>query len=322
MSDISDTIIHAIIENNNISNPNSTQHIISDIHIKQNTYCYEYYQCCKRISWTIKQSVSYFIIYIFLIVLNAFILVWELSGYGNRRLCIILEGFITVLFICEIIVQLITIDNCMQYWTSCANICDIIVCLMCIVFYLYSLSSHVPHTHYNISDYMDVIIIGIRYTLQTIRLLRYATKGNENRHILKSAENIEFNQQSTLRILYQHGIDIGGKRLNNVQKRMKRMYHQLSNGQQRIRNRNRSIVDDKNDVIELVPIMKHNHSEDNSLLMRNDDDGNRVEMQSTSDESSQLLVDQRSDHWCYDSDLSTVYRNITNEVIVDDDTTS
>merc|ERR1719461_1438983 len=62
----------------------------------------------KQIAWKIKRSVSFIVLYVFLILLNLFVLVWEITKHENKELVITLEFFINLMFVIEIGVEMIT----------------------------------------------------------------------------------------------------------------------------------------------------------------------------------------------------------------------
>ena len=99
-----------------------------------------------------------------------------MSNGADRRICIILEGIITLMFIGEVAVQIIT-EEWHNYWKSWLNRIDLIVCTLCVLLYVaFASIEEAPHSHYNIGNEMDALIVGIRYGMQAIRLIRFATK--------------------------------------------------------------------------------------------------------------------------------------------------
>jgi len=164
--------------------------------------CHEW---IRATAWTIKQSVQFFLVYLVLIVLNAFVLIWELSDGGDRKICIILEGLITLMFMGEVAVQIVT-EEWSAYWASWLNRIDLVVCTLCVFLYIVFASvADAPHSHYSVGNYMDAILVGIRYGMQAIRLLRFAQRGHENRKMLNQTE-IVFDTHTTLNVLEQHGL--------------------------------------------------------------------------------------------------------------------
>merc|ERR1719229_1224476 len=114
--------------------------------------CHEW---IKATAWRIKQSVQFFLVYLILIILNAFVLIWEVTDGGDRKICIILEGIITLMFMGEVCVQIIT-EEWNKYWASWLNRIDLIVCILCVLLYIIFASvKDAPHSHYSIGNYMD-----------------------------------------------------------------------------------------------------------------------------------------------------------------------
>ena len=115
------------------------------------------------------------------------------------------------MFMGEVAVQIIT-EEWPTYWSSWLNRIDLIVCVLCVFLYIIFASvEDAPHNHYSIGNYMDALIVGIRYGMQAIRLLRFAQRGRENRQMLNQTE-VKFNNERTLSVLHLHGVQKTKKR--------------------------------------------------------------------------------------------------------------
>ena len=146
-------------------------------------------------AWRIRQSVPYFFLYLILIILNAFVLLFEILGgvsddnsndndsndnnnnnTGAHKIVIILEAIITLMFVGEVLVEVIT-QEWHNYWESWLNRLDFIVCILCVILFLvFTIVEEAPHSHYSIESYIDSIIVGIRYGVQAVRFIRFAHK--------------------------------------------------------------------------------------------------------------------------------------------------
>lgn len=162
-------------------------------------------ECIKAYAWRIKSSTSYFILYIILIISNAFVLVWEISGHELQSVATIIEGIITLLFVIEVSIEIITL-TWQEYWLKILNRVDFIVCIICILLWLvFAIVESAPDTHHAVETEIDAVIVGIRYTLQVIRLIRFAHKGKENAEHLKH-EEIIMSKQITDQVFLKHGL--------------------------------------------------------------------------------------------------------------------
>jgi len=178
--------------------------------------CHEWF---KATAWRIQQSVQFFVVYLVLIILNAFVLIWELTDGADRKMCIIIEGVITLMFCGEVAVQILT-EEWGPYWSAWLNRLDFVVCALCVVLYVVFASyKDAPHSHYSIGNYMDAILVGIRYCMQFVRLVRFAQRGHENRKMLHQTE-VKFNDHATLSVLHLHGVEMA-KQNSKKQKKQK-----------------------------------------------------------------------------------------------------
>eukprot|EP01083_Nonionella_stella_P284229 967459_1 len=181
----------------------------------------------KQLHGELNNQYNFFLVYLILIILNAFVLIWEVTDGGDRKICIILEGIITLMFMGEVCVQILT-EEWSKYWSSWLNRIDLIVCILCVLLYIIFASvKDAPHSHYSIGNYMDAIIVGIRYGMQAIRLIRFAQRGNENRKMLNQTE-VKFDSNITLSVLSQHGVSIKKhkkEKLSSLQKITNKLFN-------------------------------------------------------------------------------------------------
>jgi len=136
----------------------------------------------KRIAWRIKRSVSFFVLYIVLIILNAFVLIWEIAAAGkeNHAIVIILEAMINIIFIVELSVEILT-QGRRQFFASTWNRVDFVVCCVCAIFFIIFLFDEMPKGHRDITTYLDGILIGIRYSIQLFRMMRFVKSSRQGR---------------------------------------------------------------------------------------------------------------------------------------------
>merc|ERR1719320_1383639 len=150
----------------------------------------------RRLVWRVKRLVSFLVFYVVIVLGNLFLLIWELSGTAIWTVAITLEALINVVFLVEVIVEIITQDD---YFSKCWNILDLTICMLCIISFivtiiyddvsddnpgsLYSTSiiHHVDEDEIddsNTSDtgtvqfdmnHVDMVLLLIRYIVQSTR---------------------------------------------------------------------------------------------------------------------------------------------------------
>jgi hypothetical protein len=187
----------------------------------------------RRLSWKVKRSMTFLIIYILVIMANIFILIWETTGKASYSVTITLESIINLVFLLEITVEIITQD---RYFRQCWNITDFTICMLCIisfiVFCIYdSVSGTASSTFYaftfesllekddddkpkfgdreavplEISD-LNMVLLLTRYIVQSIRLCRFmvtAAKRNSSK-VLEKDVRFTDNQTEDYSITKDH----------------------------------------------------------------------------------------------------------------------
>jgi len=180
----------------------------------------------RRLSWRVKRSWTFLTIYIAIILANLFILIWEVIGTAVYTVSITLEALINLVFLIEVIVEIITQDN---YFGKCWNLIDFSICMLCIisfiVFCIYDNASEDSSTSFlfnsvtymgdgddddltedddhdlnledtesvplDISD-VDMVLILVRYIFQSIRLCRYMATAAKRKKNKELEEDIQF----------------------------------------------------------------------------------------------------------------------------------
>merc|ERR1719319_1831856 len=137
----------------------------------------------KRIAWRIKRSVSFFVLYIVLIILNAFVLIWEIAAAGkeNHAIVIILEAMINIIFIVELSVEILT-QGREEFFQSTWNRVDFVVCIVCVIFFIVFLFDEMPKGRHDITTYLDGVVLSIRYCVQLFRLCRFVKSSRQGRN--------------------------------------------------------------------------------------------------------------------------------------------
>jgi len=211
------------------------------------------------------------------------VLIWELSDGGDRKICIILEGLITLMFMGEVAVQIVT-EEWPSYWASWLNRLDLMVCSLCVFLYIVFASvEDAPHSHYSVANYMDAILVGIRYGMQAIRLLRFAQRGHENRKMLNQTE-IVFDTHQTLNVLQLHGLH-QRKDKRKKKKKKKSAFHKLTN---RLFNPKLNSLLHRADSNELRTLKEKSNTPRESAIEMSNVDVNELGSESESDEMDDI----------------------------------
>jgi len=171
----------------------------------------------RRLSWRIKRSVSFLVVYIVIILANLFVLIWELTGTANYTASITLEALINLVFLIEVTVEIITQE---KYFSTWWNRIDFSICMLCIISFVsfcvydsvsdngtntvYSSSAVETFAHNDSNDEMsttgvtvdindvDMVLLLLRYIFQSIRLCRFMATAARRKKNQRLENDIEF----------------------------------------------------------------------------------------------------------------------------------
>jgi len=181
----------------------------------------------RRLSWRVKRSTTFLVIYIIIILTNLFILAWEITGSASWVVTTTLGALINLVFLIEVTVEIITQE---QYFKQCWNIIDFVVCILCIlsfiVFCIYdsvvgdesssnfftveALTTYGSEDdHYSLDDDgdidigetksipidmsdVDMVLLLVRYIVQSIRLCRFMATAAKRNTVQELEEDIQF----------------------------------------------------------------------------------------------------------------------------------
>jgi len=186
----------------------------------------------RRLSWRVKRSTTFLIIYIIIILTNLFILVWELTGTASWLATTILGAVINLIFLIEVTVEIITQDH---YFKKCWNVVDFVICVLCILSFIvfciydsvvddeeastiFSFKSMEVLTHENEVDAdnldgekddddvnfgdsksipfdmnnLDMVLLLLRYIVQSIRLCRFMATAAKRNTTQELEEDVQF----------------------------------------------------------------------------------------------------------------------------------
>jgi len=154
------------------------------------------YDVLKRLAIQIKSSVSFLVLYIVLILANLFVLIWEFAGKSSHIAVVLVEALINFMFLAEIVVEML-IQGLTRYFDDNWNRVDFLVCVFCLLFFIVFCFENTPDNHTDISNYLDGILIGLRYSIQLIRFCRFAKNARRAHHIKRSQiDTIVFDNHS------------------------------------------------------------------------------------------------------------------------------
>jgi len=170
----------------------------------------------RRLSWRVKRSVSFLVVYIIVILANLFVLIWEITGTAIYSVSITLEALINVIFLIEVTVEIMTQE---KYFSSWWNRIDFLICMLCIISFVafciyYAVSGNSSSVYstttleivhdddgndlvdggnvpLDIND-VDMVLLLIRYIFQSIKLCRFMATAAKRKKTQGLEKDIEF----------------------------------------------------------------------------------------------------------------------------------
>jgi len=172
-------------QDNNINEANEVG-LITSIQVER-------YDIIKQLAARIKRSVSYLALYIVLTIANIFVLAWEISGREKHIAAISIEALINLVFVLEIAVEIVT-EGRAVYFMNTWNRVDFTICVFCVIFFVIFCFQEAPNSHKDLSNFLDGILLTVRYVYQLGRLCRFANKARLSRHFHTQQDDIIFNE--------------------------------------------------------------------------------------------------------------------------------
>jgi len=157
--------------------------LLSDVHVDR-------YEILKQLSWRIKRSVSFLVVYIIVTIANAGVLIWELSDRKHHYIILALEAFVILVFLLEIALEILA-QTAKDYFSQCWNLIDASICLVSLMFFAISFSEVANLHFFAIEIRLDTVLISIRYFVQIVRLCRFVQNARTIREIFKQ-QDIKF----------------------------------------------------------------------------------------------------------------------------------
>lgn len=145
------------------------------------------YDVLKQLSWRIKRSVSFLVVYIVVTIVNAVVLIWEFSDQKHRWFIVALEAFVNLVYLLEILIEILT-QTAGAYFSQCWNRVDALICLGCLVFFVISFSEKATLHISQIESRIDTVFLAIRYFVQIVRLCRFAQNVRSIRNMFKQQD--------------------------------------------------------------------------------------------------------------------------------------
>jgi len=120
----------------------------------------------KNISNSIIHSKKYTLFYTFIIILSIIMLIASFRTTCLSLLYLFIDYFINIVLIAEVLLRINALGK--HYWKSFLNIVDLVIVPLCVITVIYLTVDNCSNKEGKIADN---IILGIRNTLQLIRLL-------------------------------------------------------------------------------------------------------------------------------------------------------
>jgi len=137
----------------------------------------------------LKNTTTCIFIYILLMILNLFVMAWELSGRGFNPVIITLECLINLFIIGEVSIGIYGLGR--SYFHSLSNIVDCTLSGLCVIFFIVLLATHSQED----ADYMsalDAVFLVVRFLFQLLRLSVLAYRSRKVA-LMQTQERVDFN---------------------------------------------------------------------------------------------------------------------------------
>jgi hypothetical protein len=149
---------------------------------------------CRIVATRVRNTGTCLVVYLVSLLLNLFVLVWELAG-GERRnhwVMISVEVVINTLLLLEVATGLISLGK--QYFSTWQNRVDFVVTVFCVLFFIVLLIEEEEKASYaedTAVSVIDVTLLILRYVIQLGRLIFIAVRGHRTSQFLQQ-EDVTF----------------------------------------------------------------------------------------------------------------------------------
>lgn len=169
------------------------------------------YDVLKQVSWKVKQSVCFVLLYSMLIIANGVVLVWYMTrSKKHRHIMFWLEASVNLAFVLEVMVTIL-IQTPTYYFSRCWNCLDFIICLACLVlsgFFLYQN----PKIYNDVEVEVQDDLLEVRYFISFIRVCRFALTAMATRKTMMQS-NVRFDTdcEEVVQTLDQEFLEVSHK---------------------------------------------------------------------------------------------------------------
>ena len=136
-----------------------------------------------------KNTATCIVIYIVLMILNIFLMSWELAGRGYNPGIIILECIINIFIVSEVTIGVYGLGR--EYFHSWMNIVDFVLSLGCVAFFCFIVITQTQEQA-NYMSGVDAVLLAVRFLFQLTRLsvLMYRSRKIA---LMQAQEEVDFN---------------------------------------------------------------------------------------------------------------------------------
>jgi hypothetical protein len=188
-----DTTRHGLLSSPSPSHSMTSQRgraqAVSRLRHRDDTAAPDFYERLRIVAVRLRNTSSCLGLYVTLIILNLFVLLWELLGGSSHWAVLAIEAVINVLLVLEVAVNLLTLG--WSYWEAWGNRADFIITVFCVLFFILYVEEEYPLDESKELSYVDTILIATRYIVQLGRLAFIAYRGRQTTKFLQQ-EDVQF----------------------------------------------------------------------------------------------------------------------------------
>jgi len=137
-----------------------------------------------------KQSTGCLFLYVFLVALNAFVLIWQLAGGGRHPMFLFIEGVINAFLLCEVLLTIFVQRG--EYFGSVLNLIDLSLTIACLVLFFVFLHQKLPEGESakdQLGSQVDGALLVIRFSFQLGRMIFLLYVMRQAKHTLDTGED-------------------------------------------------------------------------------------------------------------------------------------
>jgi hypothetical protein len=147
------------------------------------------------INTRLKNTVTCIIIYIALMILNIFVMSWELAGRGWHPVIVFIELLLTLFIVIEVALGIYGLGR--AYFANWMNRVDFGLAILCVLFFILIISSSSSPNNISSSfmSELDALLLAFRFLFQVARLGTLIYRSRQAA-LMQTQEEIDFNNVS------------------------------------------------------------------------------------------------------------------------------